>query len=64
VGEIGASEGGLGEVGAAEIGPAEVRPEGPVTVPPLIPRLDTLLQNLEMRGGCHRACLLRNPFNF
>jgi len=51
------AESGPVEGGPAEGGPAEVRSDALVLIPPLIPRLDALLQDLEMLRVRHRLRL-------
>ena len=55
--EVSLVELGPAEVSPAELGVAEVRPDIFVLVPPLIPRLDALLQVLEMLRVRHRSRL-------
>jgi len=55
--EVSGAEVGSGESDPSESGLGEVRRDVLVPLPPLIPRLDTLLQDLEMLGVGHRSRL-------
>src|SRR5436305_3983798 len=65
--EVGPEEVGIGRIGATKVGPLEVSTEevGPeevwrnvrVLIPPLIPCLYALLQDLAMLWIHHRLCL-------
>jgi hypothetical protein len=75
-GKIGSAEVSLVEVGSGEFGPGEIGPtkvvssktgppkiwsEVPILVLPFIPRLDPLLEDLEMLRVRHRSRLLSAP---